>query len=103
VDRQACACDSQKMCHYQKIYHDYVSGLYGPHRFLSAEEKLQYDQKVEEEIQHFFDQFPFLINSASKKYHIYKISVRAHQNEEKKKNSKTFFQINGREIDGVHK
>jgi hypothetical protein len=62
-----------------------VSGLYGPHRFLSAEEKLQYDQKVEEEIQHFFDQFPFLINSASKKYHIYKISVRAHQNEEKKK------------------
>jgi hypothetical protein len=83
------------MCHYQKIYHDYVSGLYGPHRFLSAEEKLQYDQKVEEEIQHFFDQFPFLINSASKKYHIYKISVRAHQNEERK-NSKTFFQTNGR-------
>lgn len=38
---------------YQKISDDYVSGLYGPDRFLSAEEKHEYDQKVEEEIHQF--------------------------------------------------
>jgi hypothetical protein len=38
---------------YQKIQDDFVSGLYGPDRFLSAEEKGEYDQKVEEEIHQF--------------------------------------------------
>jgi hypothetical protein len=38
---------------YQKISDDLIAGLYGPDRFLTTEEKREYDEKVEKEIAQF--------------------------------------------------